>query len=79
MHTRLLIAAAAAVAVVAGLAALQTEPATAPRIVATEPMAPQMVEIGGEIIPSEPGSGLVIIEHGIEPDAGPIGALVRVP
>jgi hypothetical protein len=80
MHTRVLIAATAVVAVAAGFVALQREPEPpAPRIVVTEPMAPQTVEIGGKIIPYEPGIGLIVIEHGTEPDAGPIGALVRAP
>ena len=80
MQARVLIAASAVIAVAAGFVALQTEPQPpAPQIVATEPLAPQTVEIGGEIIPHESGSGLLVIEHGIEPDAGPIGALVQAP
>ena len=80
MHTRVLIAATAVIAVAAGFVALQTEPEPpAPRIVATEPKAPRTVEIGGEIFPYKPGGGFVVIEHGIETDAGPIGALVRAP
>ena len=60
--------------------ALRMEPEPlAPRLVATEPLAPQIpeIEIGGEIIPYDSGSGFVVIEHGSEPDAGPIGALMR--
>jgi len=58
------------IAVAAGFVALQLEP---------EPPAPRTVEIGGEIIPYDPGSGLIIVEQGAMPNAGPIGALVRAP
>jgi hypothetical protein len=78
VRMRVLIATAAAIAVAAGFASLQTEP-PATRIVATEPSTPRLVEIGGTIIPYEPGSGVAVIEHGSEPDTGPIGALVRTP
>jgi hypothetical protein len=76
----MLIAGAALIAFAAGFVALQTEPEpSAPQIMAMEPSVPRMVEIGGEIIPYayEPGSGLIVIENETEPDAGPIGALVR--
>jgi hypothetical protein len=42
----------------------------------TGPAESQIV-IGSEIILTEPGSGFIVIENEIEPDAGPIGALVR--
>jgi hypothetical protein len=46
--------------------------------VATEPLAPPIpeIEIGGEFILYEPGSGL-IIENKIEQESSPIDALVR--
>jgi hypothetical protein len=80
MQARVLIAAIAVIAVAAGFVALQSEPEPpAPRIVATEPSTPRLVEIGGETILNEPGSGGVVIEHGSESDTGPIGALERAP
>jgi hypothetical protein len=35
------------------------------------------VVIGSEIILKEPASGFIVVENEVEPDSGPIGALVE--